>query len=237
MLRKGLDGVLAGFGSACRAVGKGLDSVGAAMEGASAYLEKPVPSTRSMPFKGHVPFLSGAAFVAPTATVLGQVTIGAGSAVGFGAVLRGDVHHITVGESTTIGDAAVVHVAKLGGDFPTHIGSRVTVGPRAVVHACTLEDECVVGAAATVLDGCRVGKHAVLAPNTLVTPGTAVPAGQVWAGVPAAYVRDVTAEEKAAIAESAEAARLAAEVYAAECAKDWRFVLEEAEWYWLRNRE
>jgi len=89
----------------------------------------------------------------------------------------------------------MVHVAKLQGDAATHIGNKVTVGPNATIHACVLKDSCVVGAGASVLDNAVVETHAMIAPGSIVTMGVTVPSGQLWAGVPARYVRNLSDEE------------------------------------------
>ena len=118
------------------------------------------------PFQNIQPTIHPQAWVAPTATVIGDTHLGAGTNVWFGAVLRGDVHHIRVGENTNIQDNAVVHVTT--GKFPCLIGHRVTVGHSAVVHACTLGDECLVGMGAVVLDGAVIESGAMVAAGAVV---------------------------------------------------------------------
>lgn len=131
------------------------------------------------------------------------------------------MNKITIGDHTAIGDRAVVHVAKIQGDFNTSIGSHVTVGPCAVVHAATLKDNVVIGASAQVLDGSVVESGSMVAPGAVVTPGTTVAAGELWAGSPAKKVRALTDEEKLEIRETAvEHAELAA-MHAFENAKDY----------------
>lgn len=191
------------------------------------YVEKLVPSTCGVKIGSSVPQMSSAGFVAPCATVLGDVTIGSGASIWYGATLRGDVHKITIGEGAAIGDCAVVHVAKIGGDHPTLIGDRAVIGANAIVHACTLGAESLVGAGATVLDGATVQTHAAVAPGAVVGPGKTVPTGQLWAGVPATYQRELTEEEIAAIpADAASQAELAV-VHAAECAKGYEEVFDD----------
>ncbi len=151
------------------------------------------------------------AWVAPTATVIGDTHIGQGSNLWFGAVLRGDVHHIRVGEDTNIQDNAVVHVTT--GKFPCLIGNRVTVGHSAVVHACTLKDECLVGMGAVVLDGATVQTGAMVAAGAVVSPGKVVPTGFIWAGTPARELRAMTAAEVAYLSWSASHYRALAQRY------------------------
>lgn len=165
------------------------------------------------PYQGLLPTLHPNAWVAPTATVIGDTKIGAGSNVWFGTVLRGDVHHIRVGENTNIQDNAVVHVTS--NKFPCLIGHRVTVGHSAVVHACTLHDECLVGMGAVVLDGAVVESGAMVAAGAVVSPGKRVPRGFIWAGTPAKALRPMTADETAYLAWSAEHYRALAARYRA----------------------
>ena len=120
----------------------------------------------------------------------------------FGAVARGDVHYIRIGENTNIQDNAVVHVTH--NKFPCLIGHRVTVGHSAVVHACTLEDECLVGMGAVVLDGALVQQGAMVAAGAVVSPGKVVPTGFIWAGMPAKPMRAMTDAEKEYLAWSAQ---------------------------------
>ena len=141
------------------------------------------------------PTIAEDAFIAPNATVIGDIEIGALSSVWFNVVLRGDVNFIRIGERTNIQDGTVVHVAT--DSYPTLIGNDVLIGHMAVVHACTLEDGCFVGMAATVMDGAVIEKGAMVAAGALVPPGKTVGAGQLWAGTPAKYIRDLTAEETA----------------------------------------
>lgn len=154
-----------------------------------------------LPFKGVYPTIHETAWIAPTGTVIGDTHIGDSSNVWFGAVLRGDVHHIRVGDFTNIQDNAVIHVTT--GKFPCIIGSRVTIGHSAVVHACTLEDECLVGMGAVVLDGAVVESGAMVAAGAVVSPGKRVPSGHIWSGIPAKQLRPLTAEETQYLAWSA----------------------------------
>ena len=187
--------------------------------------------------QGKTPFV-GAAFVAPTATVLGDVTIGAGSSVWYGATIRGDVHNIKIGANSSIGEGSMVHVAKIAGDHPTVIGDGVTVGANAVVHACTLESNSIVGAGATVLDGAKVQSNAVVAPGAMVLPGNVVGSGQLWQGSPAKHLRDLTEAEVASIPAAAEQTQAMGLLHAGECAKRYGAVvadLENAEDLLMRN--
>lgn len=151
---------------------------------------------------GISPTISGKAFIAPGAAVIGDVEIGADTGVWFGCVIRGDVNIIRIGERTNIQDGTVIHVTR--DTAPTHIGSNVTIGHSVLLHGCTLEDSCFIGMRATLMDGAVVESGAMVAAGALVTPGKRVPSGQLWAGSPAKYFRDLTSEEKAFFAISAE---------------------------------
>lgn len=168
-------------------------------------------------------------FVAPTASVIGKVNIGQGSSVWYGAKIRGDVHDISIGSNTSIGDCVMVHSAKIQNDHPTSIGNNVTVGSNAVIHACNIHNNVIVGSGAQILDGAIVHSHSIIAPGALVTPGKTVGTGQLWSGSPAKHLRDLSAEEKAAIGASACEAAGMAIVHAEECGKDWQQVLADEE--------
>lgn len=192
-------------------------------------VETGIPSTTAAAFKGKVPAVGAGAFVAPTASVIGDVTVGPGSSIWYGAIVRGDVHHIRIGTNSSIGDCTMVHVAKIAGDHHTEIGDNVSVGANAVIHACSIGNNVVVGMGATVLDGAKVEGPSVVAPGALVTPGKVVGAGTMWAGSPATYVRDLTAEEIKWIGESACEASGLASLHAAECAKTYEQVAADLE--------
>lgn len=152
-------------------------------------------------FQGITPTLAQDVWVADTARVIGDTHLGRGCNVWYGAVLRGDVHRIRVGEMTNIQENAVCHVTT--GKWPLIIGSRVTIGHGAVVHGCQIRDDCLIGMHATVLDGAVVESFAMVAAGALVSPGKVVESGWLWAGVPAKPVRRLTDEERAYIGWSA----------------------------------
>lgn len=190
-----------------RETGIALERAGARLQGSLVFEEQLNRHRRLCEFGSAVPALpadKSLAYIAPSATVLGNVKLGERTSVWYGAVIRGDVNHISIGAGSNIQDRAVVHVAKIGSDNPTVIGDGVSVEPAAVVHACTVEDGAYIGAAAIVLDGAVVGKGSLIAAGSVVTPGTKVPAGQLWQGSPAKFVRNLTADEAAAMRRVAE---------------------------------
>ena len=140
-----------------------------------------------------VPDIAHAAFVAPNATVLGDVTLGAQSSVWYGAVLRGDINSIEIGEGTNIQDLAMVHVAD---EYGTKIGRYCTIGHTAIIHACAIGDECLIGMGATILDGAQIGDRCIVGANALVTQRFVAPAGSMILGSPAKVVRPLTAAER-----------------------------------------
>lgn len=154
-----------------------------------------------LPYKGHQPHIDFRAFVAPSAAVIGDVHIGPDSGIWFGCVIRGDVNFIRIGARTNIQDGTVVHVSSR--DHPTLIGDDITIGHAAVIHACTLEDGCFIGMKATIMDGAVVEAGAMVAAGALVPPGKRVAAGQLWAGMPARYLRDCGEAERDTIAYTA----------------------------------
>lgn len=142
------------------------------------------------------PVLGRSVYLAKTAVVLGDVTLGAHASVWYGAVLRGDINRIVVGANSNIQDNAVVHLAD---DFPCLIGDWVTVGHSAIVHACSIGDECLIGMGATILDGAEIGAQSIVGANALVTGGTKVPPGSLVLGSPAKVVRPLKPEERAGL--------------------------------------
>lgn len=152
-------------------------------------------------FLGREPAVAADAFVHERATLIGAVTVGAKASVWPGAVLRGDIESITVGEGSNIQDGVVVHLAD---DMPTRIGRHTTVGHLAMLHACTVGDECLVGMSATILDGAVIGDRSIVAAGALVTKGTVIPPGSLVVGAPAKVVRSLTPEEQGKLRAQAE---------------------------------
>jgi gamma-carbonic anhydrase len=147
-----------------------------------------------LPFRNTLPRVAPEAWLAQTAVVIGDTEIDAHANVWFGCVLRGDIAPIRVGAYANIQDGTVVHVSSKLKEG-TRIGANVTIGHMALIHACTLEDASFVGMKACVMDGVVVESGAWVAAGAVVTPGKRVPKGQLWAGTPARYLRDVTPEE------------------------------------------
>ncbi|KAJ6353233.1 hypothetical protein OIU76_002279 [Salix suchowensis] len=205
-----------------RETGQALDRLGCRLQGNYYFQEQLSRHRTLMNVFDKAPAVDKDAFVAPSASIIGNVHVGRGSSIWYGCVLRGDVNSISVGSGTNIQDNSLVHVAKSnlsGKVLPTIIGDNVTVGHSAVLHGCTVEDEAFVGAGATLLDGVCVEKNAMVAAGALVRQNTRIPCGEVWGGNPAKFLRKLTEEEKSFISQSSLNYANLAQVHAAENAK------------------
>ncbi len=147
------------------------------------------------------PKLGRDVYLARGAVVLGDVTLGDRVSIWYGAVLRGDINRIVVGEGSNVQDNSVVHLAD---EHPAIIGKYVTVGHAAIIHACTIGDECLIGMGATVLDGAEVGEQCLVGARTLITPGTRIPPGSMVLGSPGKVVRTLSPEERSRLRHWAE---------------------------------
>ncbi len=139
------------------------------------------------------PVIPASVFVAPNATVIGDVEIGEDSGIWFGAVVRGDVNPIRIGARTNVQDGCILHVTYR--KWSLTLGDDVTVGHGAILHGCTVEDSCLIGMGAKVLDGARVGQFSLVAAGSLVREGYRVPKYSLVAGVPAIVKRTLTQDE------------------------------------------
>lgn len=205
-----------------RETGQALDRLGCRLQG-NYYFKEQLSRHRSlMNIFDKVPVVDKDAFVAPSASITGDVQVGRASSIWYGCVLRGDVNSISVGSGTNIQDNSLVHVAKSnlsGKVLPTIIGDNVTVGHSAVLHGCTVEDEAFVGMGSTLLDGVVVEKHAVVAAGSLVRQNTRIPSGEVWQGNPAKFLRKLNDDEITIISKSAADYSDLAQAHAVENAK------------------
>jgi gamma-carbonic anhydrase len=145
-------------------------------------------------FEGKTPCLGAHVFIAESAVVIGDVTIGQGSSIWYGTVIRGDVNSITIGDRTNIQDQCLVHVTT--DMYPAWIGDQVTIGHGAIVHGCKIGSRSLVGIGAIVLDGAEVGEGCVIAAGSLLPPRRRYPANSLVMGSPAQVKRHVTAEER-----------------------------------------
>jgi carbonic anhydrase/acetyltransferase-like protein (isoleucine patch superfamily) len=141
------------------------------------------------------------AFIAATATVLGDVTIGAEASVWFSAVIRGDAAPIRIGPQTNVQDGCILHADP---GFPCTLGDRVTLGHGAIVHGATVEDDCLIGMRAVVMNGAKIGRGSIVAVGSVVTEGTEIPPGSIAMGQPAKVKRETTERDRERIRHAAE---------------------------------
>lgn len=147
------------------------------------------------PFRGKMPKAAASAYIDPSAQMIGDITVGERSSIWPNVSARGDVSSITIGNESNVQDNCVLHCDP--GEFRLVIGNRVTIGHLAMVHGCTVDDECLIGIGAIILNGAHIGKGSVVAAGAMVPEGMQVPPGSMVMGVPAKVKRDVTPEEQA----------------------------------------
>jgi carbonic anhydrase/acetyltransferase-like protein (isoleucine patch superfamily) len=145
-----------------------------------------------LPVKGVSPQIPEDCFIAPNATIVGDVVMGSECSVWFNAVVRGDVNSITMGNKVNIQDGACIHCTYQ--KAKTVIGNNVSVGHHAIVHGCTVEDNVLIGMGAIVMDRVRIGQNSIIAAGAVVLEDTDVPPGSIFAGVPAKKVKDISPE-------------------------------------------
>jgi len=154
------------------------------------------------PFQGKHPTIGADVYVAPTAHVIGDVELADGASVWYGAVVRGDVWRIRIGPYTNIQDLCVCHVTT--GGPALIVGARVTVGHRAILHSCTIEDGCLIGMGAVLLDGVKIGRGSIIAAGSVLLQGLEVPPHSLVAGIPATVKRTLDPEAAERLARNAE---------------------------------
>jgi carbonic anhydrase/acetyltransferase-like protein (isoleucine patch superfamily) len=146
-----------------------------------------------MPHHGKRPVIPPTAYLAPTATVIGDVVLGDHASIWFNTVIRGDVNFIRIGDRSNIQDNSTIHVHI--NDHPTIVGNDVVGGHNIVLHGCTIKDRVLIGMSSTIMDGVVVGEECIVAAGSLLVPGTIVPARSVVMGRPATVARAVTDDE------------------------------------------
>jgi carbonic anhydrase/acetyltransferase-like protein (isoleucine patch superfamily) len=151
------------------------------------------------PGLSHTPRVPSTAWVHPSATVIGQATLGAHVSVWPGAVIRADRDAITIGDESNVQDGVIVHCDP---GMPCVVGARVTIGHRAVVHGCTVEDGALIGIGAVVLNGAVVGRGSLVAAGAVVAEGMVIPPESLVVGIPAKVLRPLSAEQRARVAKS-----------------------------------
>jgi carbonic anhydrase/acetyltransferase-like protein (isoleucine patch superfamily) len=152
----------------------------------------PMPEPLILTINGHAPQLHDESWVAPNATVLGYVTLGARASVWYGATLRAEFEPVEIGEGSNLQDGVTVHVDP---GFPAIIGAGVSVGHNAVLHGCTIEDDCLIGMGAVVLNGAKIGRGSLVAAGAVVPQGAVISPGSLVAGVPGKVRRELSEDE------------------------------------------
>jgi carbonic anhydrase/acetyltransferase-like protein (isoleucine patch superfamily) len=152
-------------------------------------------------FDGQIPNVHKDCFIASSADVIGNVSIGENSNIWFGAVLRGDMNYLSIGAYTNIQDNSTVHNDD---GFKVDIGDYVTIGHNSIIHGCKISNNTLIGMGSTVLNGAEIGEYTIIGAGSLVTQGKKIPAGVLCMGVPAKVIRELTIEEKEGIRRSAE---------------------------------
>jgi carbonic anhydrase/acetyltransferase-like protein (isoleucine patch superfamily) len=151
-------------------------------------------------FDGHTPAVDATAFVAPTATLIGRVTLAVDSSVFYGSVLRGDTDSISIGAGSNVQDNVSMHTDE---GIQLVVGAGVSIGHGAVVHGCVIEDDCLIGMGATILNRAVIGAGSLVAAGAVVLEDTVIPPGSLVAGVPAKVRRELTDEERAGVRHNA----------------------------------
>jgi len=141
---------------------------------------------------GYVPKFGENCFMAETSVIIGNVIMGNNCSIWYNAVLRGDVNYIKIGNKVNIQDNAMVHCTYE--KFPTNIGNNVSVGHNAIVHGCTIHDNVLIGMGAIVMDNCIVESNSIVAAGAVVSQNTHIKSGEIWAGIPAKKLKDVSPE-------------------------------------------
>lgn len=153
-----------------------------------------------VPFGSSTPRVDPTAWAAPNSTLIGAVTIGAHASVFYGAVLRADEGAIRIGPGSNIQDNVVMHTDP---GLELSVGSRVSVGHGAILHGCVIEDDCIIGMGAKVLNGAVVGAGSLVAAGAVVLENTLIPAGSLVTGIPAKAIRTLTPDERTSLVENA----------------------------------
>ena len=141
---------------------------------------------------GHHPQIPEDCFIAQNATIVGEVTMGNQCSVWFNAVIRGDVHYITMGNKVNVQDGAIIHATYQ--KSPTQIGDNVSIGHNAIVHGCTIHSNVLIGMGSIVMDDCVIESNSIIAAGAVLTKNTLVESGSIYAGVPAKKVKDISEE-------------------------------------------
>eukprot|EP00354_Favella_ehrenbergii_P000814 CAMPEP_0170463288 /NCGR_PEP_ID=MMETSP0123-20130129/8460_1 /TAXON_ID=182087 /ORGANISM="Favella ehrenbergii, Strain Fehren 1" /LENGTH=357 /DNA_ID=CAMNT_0010728691 /DNA_START=35 /DNA_END=1108 /DNA_ORIENTATION=- len=226
-----------GLAPTLRRWGQNLFRSGMVNQAASAHEDTIQPSLRCVAISASkFPRLLDGDWIAPNATVIGDVRLGEGASLWHGVIVRGDTLEVSIGKNSTVQDLTRIGSNSQEGGKVT-IGENVAVGPNVQLDACTLEDNCFIGMGATVQRGATVSSFSVLSAGAVLAEGETVPAGQIFAGAPARYLRDLTQEEKHLIAEHKMEMQQLSQVYSEETEKSFREVLSSEDNYLKYRRQ
>jgi carbonic anhydrase/acetyltransferase-like protein (isoleucine patch superfamily) len=141
---------------------------------------------------GHTPQIGNDTYLAETATIIGDVIMGEQCSIWFNAVIRGDVNTIRMGNKVNVQDNVMLHCTYE--KFPLNIGNNVSIGHNAIVHGCTVKDNVLIGMGSIVMDDCLIEENSIVGSGSVVTQGTHIKSGEVWAGIPAKKIKDISEE-------------------------------------------
>ena len=223
-LSAGRNGCYLGYSlAACETRRGGVFHVPAITYGKFEFLMR-TPDIR--PYQGKFPRIAASAYIDPAAVVIGDVVIGEESSLWPMTVVRGDVHHIRIGNRTNIQDGSVLHVMK--DQYPLVLGDEVTVGHSVTLHGCTIHSHVLIGMGCIILNGAVIGSHSIIAAGTLITERTVIPEGSLVMGSPGKVKRQLLESDQHSIAAYAERYVQYAATYRNEVASgEWRVASEE----------
>jgi carbonic anhydrase/acetyltransferase-like protein (isoleucine patch superfamily) len=211
-------------GPGCRSFGQSIYNAGRKFTPGVGSEDVLVPSLRRKLYKGNLPALENTDFIAPNATVIGNVEVGESTSIWYGTTLRGDLNKIKVGKNAVLQDLAMLYPNLEKG---IKLGDNVLVGPNSVLESVTLENNSFVGMGASVRKGAKIESYGLVAAGAVIPEDTTVPAYQIWAGNPAKYLRDLTNEEKEVLDEHHQELQQLAKVHAEECEKSTRQIMDD----------
>lgn len=186
------------LGRAVRETGQALDRLGLRVLGDSAFKERFSRHRQIMNLYDKCPVIAHDVWVAPNATVIGDVEIANDASIWYNVVIRGDLNQVRIGNRTNVQDRTVIHTASTSnpGLAPgASIGNDVTIGHGCTLYSCTIENNALIGMGSIILDGALVESNTIIAAGSVVPPGRRIPSGQLWAGNPAKYIRDISEDE------------------------------------------
>lgn len=181
------------FGKALRETGQAMDRFGLSLVETEIFRETFTRHRTLVNMVEKSPSVASGSFVAPCASVIGDVQLSQNASVWYGTVLRADVSAIKIGTNTNVQDRSVLNTVS---NMDVVIGDDVTIGHGALLTSCSVADKALIGQGSIIQAGCSIGSEVIIAAGAVLLPNTTVPSGQVWAGNPATYMRDATAEDK-----------------------------------------